>query len=143
MDTLLLDISTWDLVVDANGDIAVASDPYSQAQDAASAIRTFFGEVYYNTTLGIDYSQILGQSPPAALMKKLFINAALTVPGVTSADVFLTTLTNRSISGQVQITNDKGQVAAATFGSNIAPVNPNAGLFKLDFSTLGGGDVLG
>ena len=139
-NTLLLDIVLWDLVVDSDGNIAVANPPYSQAQDAASAIRTFAGEVYYDTTLGIDYTQILGQLPPVALIKKLFIDAALTVPGVVSADVFLNELTNRTISGQVQITNTQGQTAAATFGSNIAPVVP---FFTLGVSTLGGSDVLG
>ena len=138
--TLLLDTVLWDLVVDSDGNIAVATPPYSQAQDAASAIRTFAGEVYYDTTLGIDYTQILGQLPPIALIKKLFIDAALTVPGVVSADVFLNELTNRTISGQVQITNTEGQTAAATFGSNIAPVVP---FFILGASTLGGVDVLG
>ncbi len=42
--TLLLDQVTWDLAVDTSGNIAVASDPYSQAQDAASSIKTFAGE---------------------------------------------------------------------------------------------------
>ncbi len=48
--TLLLDQVTWDLAVDNVRHIAVASDPYSQAQDAASSIKTFAGEVYYDTT---------------------------------------------------------------------------------------------
>ncbi len=115
MQTLLLDLSTWDLVIDSDGNIAVGSDPYSQAQDAASAIRTFLGEVYYDTTLGVDYSQILGTLPSTALMKKLFSNAALTVPGVVAANVFLSSLNNRQITGQVQITNEEGLTSAANF----------------------------
>ncbi len=50
-----LDTVAWDLTVDTTGNIAVASNPYSMAQDAASAIRTFQGEVYYDTTLGIPF----------------------------------------------------------------------------------------
>ena len=109
MKTLFLDPSTWDLVVDRNGNIAVCSDPYSQAQDAASAIRTFQGEVYYDTTLGIPYWQrILGRFPPASLMKSYFTRAALTVPGVVKARCFLGGIINRAVTGQVQITNTAG-----------------------------------
>lgn len=122
MQTLLLDLSTWDLVIDSDSNIAVASNPYSQAQDAASAIRTFLGEVYYDTTLGVDYTQILGTLPSTALIKKLFSNAALTVPGVVAANVFLSALSNRQLTGQVQITNEEGLTAAANFG--ITPTLP-------------------
>jgi hypothetical protein len=44
VNTLLLDVSSWDLCLDAAGNIAMASNPYSIAQDAASAIRTFAGD---------------------------------------------------------------------------------------------------
>lgn len=114
MRTILLDRSTWDLVIDAAGNIAVAGDPYAQAQDAASAIRTFSGEVYYDTTLGVPYwSSILGKAPPVALMQARFVAAALTVPGVTAAQCFITSLRDRRVRGQVQIRNDAGVQAAA------------------------------
>ena len=115
--TLLLDQETWDLTVDAQGNIAVASEPYSLAQDAASAIKTFLGEEYFDTTVGIPYlTQIFGISPPPlTLIKESFITAALTVPGVVSAQVFITALTQRGLSGQVQIMSSSGQMAAASF----------------------------
>ena len=116
MNTLLLDATSWDLLVDANGNIAMASAPYALAQDAASAIRTFAGEVYYDTTLGIPYfSQILGQLPPISLMKSQFEAAALTVPGVTAAQAFITGFANRKIGGQVQITDVSGATIVAGF----------------------------
>lgn len=109
MRTIFLSPDNWDLVIDKSGDLAVASDPYSQAQDAASAIRTFEGEVYYDTTIGVPYwQQILGKLPPPALMKAYFVQAALTVPGVIRARVFLSTLEKRILTGQVQITNTTG-----------------------------------
>lgn len=115
-DTLLLDIDTWDLTLDVAGNIAVAEAPYALAQDAASAIRTFSGEVYFNTTLGIPYfQQILGQTPPLSLMKYYFNQAALTVPNVASAVCFFTGWTDRKVSGQVQITDDDGNLSAAGF----------------------------
>ena len=51
--TLLLDPLKWDLVVDAAGNIAVASPPYALAQDAASSIKLFSGECYYDTSIGV------------------------------------------------------------------------------------------
>lgn len=116
MQTLLLDQLAWDLTVDTAGNIAVASDPYSQAQDAASAIRTFAGEVYYDTTLGIPYfSQILGYAPPVSLMKAYFNAAALSVPGVATAQTFITSWQDRVVRGQVQIVSDSGNSSAAGF----------------------------
>lgn len=116
MQTLLLDPETWDLVVDAQGNIAQAVDPYSQAQDAASAIRTFQGEQIYDTTLGIPYKeQILGKAVPLSLMKALFVKAALTVPGTAAAVCYISSFVNRKITGQVQIINDLNQRASAGF----------------------------
>ncbi|NTF54935.1 hypothetical protein G6L12_08515 [Agrobacterium rhizogenes] len=114
--TLLLDTGTWDLAVDTAGNIAMAGEPYALAQDAASAIRTFEGEVFYNTLLGIPYfSQILGYAPPTSLMKAHFNEAALTVPGVVTSQCFITSWDNRVVTGQVQITAEDGTVSAAGF----------------------------
>lgn len=120
--TLLLDQVNWDLLLDASGDIAVATEPYSLAQDAASAIKTFLGEVYYNTTLGIPWlQQILGKNPSLGAVKQLLVAAAETVPNVVSAQVFLTAINFRAISGQVQVTSaTTGQVSAVPF-SVISP----------------------
>jgi hypothetical protein len=116
MDTLLLDATLWDLVVDLNGNIAVASDPYSQAQDAASEIRTFNGEVYYDTTKGLPYwESFLGQPPPIALIKAKIVAACLLVPGVVSALPFISKFVDRIVFGQVQITNDDGTTSTAAF----------------------------
>lgn len=114
--TLLLDTLRWDLVLDAAGNIAVASEPYSLAQSAANAIRLFRGEQWYDTTQGVPYfQQILGQYPPLEVIKTAFENAALTVPGVVSATCFITGLEGREIRGQVQVTDAAGTVTAAGF----------------------------
>lgn len=116
MDTLLLDLDTWDLVVDASGNLAVASDPYSVAQDVASAIRTFIGECWYNTTRGIPYfEQVLGHLPPLNVLKTLIVNEAATVPGCTNPVVFITSFAGRKIGGQVQFTDSNGQIQVAAF----------------------------
>jgi hypothetical protein len=116
MQTLLLDTAAWDLVADVAGNIAVAGDPYALAQDAASAIRLFQGELYYDTTQGVPYwSSVLGRSPPISFMKAKFVAAALTVPGIVSAVCFISAIADRKVSGQVQITTAAGQTAAAAF----------------------------
>lgn len=117
MNTLLLDLTNWDLLVDASGNIAVASDPYSVAQDVASAVRVFQGEEWYNTSFGVPYfQQILGKLPPANLIKTLIANVAATVPGCNNPVVYLSGLSGRMLSGQIQFTDSNGTVQVASFG---------------------------
>lgn len=116
MKTLLLDQVLWDLVLDVNGNIAVAEDPYAMAQDAASACRTFLAEQWYNTTLGIDYFNLLGTAPNLPLLRTKLINQVkLTVPGVKAAQVFFTQFVDRRIGGQVQVADADGKITAAAF----------------------------
>jgi len=115
-NTVYLDPTAWDFVADISGNIAMASPPYSLTQDAASAIRTFLGEVYYDTTIGVDYSgQILGKMPSLQVLKAQLIAQAMTVPGVVTAKVYFSSVVNRQVLGQVQITDSSGTVSAASF----------------------------
>jgi hypothetical protein len=117
---LLLDIATWDLTLDAYGNVALADDPYAIAQDVACALRLFSGELWYDVTQGLPYlARILGHWPPAGLIKAQFEAAALAVNGVAVANVFLTGLRNRQLSGQVQITMTSGATATIAVASGI------------------------
>lgn len=111
--SLLLEPATWDLTVDVDGNIAVASDPYSYAQDVACACRLVRGELYYDTTQGVPYWQILGKLPPLQFIKNAYVTAAMTVPGIVAAKCFITSIVDRVVRGQVQ-TTDKVGVATAT-----------------------------
>lgn len=116
MKTLLLDQTNWDLVIDASNNIAVADDPYSQAQDAASECKLFQGELYYDKTRGIPYwGQILGYAVPLNYMRSKYKAAALLVPDVTQSQAFIASIVNRKVSGQVLITNAAGQTAGVSF----------------------------
>jgi hypothetical protein len=107
--TLLLDQTAWDLVIDSAGNIAAADPPYSLAQDVASAIKLFLGELWFDSTKGIPYfQQILSYKPPASLITGFLEKAALTVPGVVSVRVVLNSLTNREVRGQVLFTDEQG-----------------------------------
>ena len=116
MNTLYLTTDNWDLTVDAAGNIAMAEAPYALAQDAASAIRTFKGEVYYDTTQGIPYfSEIFASPPPLELYRAQCVAAALSVPDVESAKVFFAGVTNRQLNGQVQISTALNETVAIGF----------------------------
>lgn len=126
MRTILLDTLSWDMVIDASGNIAVASEPYALAQDAASAIKTFLGECYYDVNLGVPYltnsnaatatsSPLMGGSVNLPALKAALVTAAKTVPGVTSATVFISSVKGRAVSGQVQVTSSDGTTTAANF----------------------------
>src|SRR5260370_36256905 len=115
MKSLLLAPRSWDLTLDVSNKIAVASDPYSLAQDAACAIKVFLGEVYYDTTQGVPWRTILGGQPNLSLLKAKLVVAALTVPGVVSAKVFFSAISSRAVNGQVQVTNSLGNKSAAAF----------------------------
>lgn len=126
--TLLLDTATWDLVLDASTNIAVAQAPYQLAQDASSAIRTFKGEIFSDTTQGIDYfGLVFGRgAPPLTLLKQLLTNAALTVAGIFTAQVFFTSLTRRALGGQVQVIGaGSSGVVAVPFAVAVLPVAPS------------------
>lgn len=116
MNTLLLDTVLWDLVTDADGNIAVATDPYSVVQDVASACRVFLGEEWYDTTQGIPYfQQILGYLPSVAFVKTQLAAAAATVPGCNNPVVFLNSFINRTLTGQVQFQDSNGVTQVAAF----------------------------
>jgi|ERR1700747_22822 len=129
MKTILLDVSTWDYVVDASGNWAVADEPYALAQDVSSACRLIKGELWYDTTQGIPYlnlnggaggrnndSNVLGQSPSIAVVQEYLVRAALTVPGVVSAVVVIQSVdaATRQVTGQVQFTDSNGNTGTVT-----------------------------
>lgn len=118
-NTLLLDQSAWDLVLDANGNIAMASPPYALAQDVASAVRTFLGEVYYDTTQGIWSTDVngktLGKLPPTALLVELINQVALTVPGVVTVQTFITSFQGRNVTGNIQFVDENNETHTVNF----------------------------
>jgi hypothetical protein len=115
MKTILLDRTTWDLVRDTAGNIAVADIPYAQAQDASSLFRTFRGEVFYDTTRGLRLDKILNQPLNLSYSRTQLQDAAKLVPGIVSAAVFFSSFENRQLRGQVRMKNSQGQTVIAGF----------------------------
>ena len=115
-NTLLLDQDQWDLVIDSAGNIAMASPPYALAQDVASAVRLFLGELWYDTGKGIPYFEdILGHLPPPSLLTGYIEKAALSVPGVVSAQCIISAFADREVTGQVQFIDETGATNSVTF----------------------------
>jgi hypothetical protein len=103
-DTLLLDTAAWDLTLDANNNIALATAPYSVAQDMSSQCRQWQGEYIYNQADGVPLSSILGNTPSLALLKSDFVQAAAQVPGTSNVKCFVESVADRNVRGQVQAT---------------------------------------
>jgi hypothetical protein len=138
MQTLEL-TAAWDLT-SKDGNIAVLSDPDSQAQDAASQCMLYLGELWYDTSQGIPFfQQILGRFPSFTLLRAQYVSAALMVPGIDAAVCYFRSFVDRLLQGQVQITNDEGQVEAANF--NVIPMPP-PNTPSLDYSKSGNSQYL-
>ncbi len=117
-NTLLLVVTAWDLCLDANGNIAMATTPYARAQSVANALRLFTRELWYNTRAGVPYFEnILGHAPPASVFEQYMVRGALTVPGVVSATCNITSIQGRVLQGQVTFTGSDGVDGTVTLAS--------------------------
>jgi hypothetical protein len=115
MKTLLLDNTEWDLLLDAGGNLAIATDPYSLAQDVASALKLFAGELWYDTSQGVPYfADVLGRTPPITYFQELMTKAAMSVPGVVSAECTIQAFENRTVTGQVLFRTSTGQTGTVS-----------------------------
>lgn len=115
-NTLLLDRSKWDLVIDSAGNIATGEPPYSLAQDVASAVRLFINELWYAPKNGIPYFEdILGKLPPQALLIGYIEKAALTVPGVVKAKCIISSFDSRTVTGEIQFIDEANNKNAIQF----------------------------
>lgn len=114
--TLFLIPDSWDLAVDAYGNIAVADEPYAIAQDVASACRLWKGEARYDTVRGVPYERaVLGYLPPASLLAQWLQTESMTVPEVESADVAVDlNVATRELTGSIMITTSNGEEYALT-----------------------------
>lgn len=109
MKTIFLRTDTWDITLDTQGNLAIATDTYQQAQDIASSCRVFYGDDYYNKTDGIPYLEsILGKNNyPISLYQRHLHDRSMLVSGVVSIDVKLYALENRIMNGAIEFTNDQ------------------------------------
>jgi hypothetical protein len=119
--TILLDVLAWDLTLDANNNIALASPPYSVSQDMSSQCRQWKGEYIYSSNDGVPLATILGSAPNLGLMKSDFAVAAGQVPGTANVKCFISSIVERLVSGQVQATVTLSNGSTLVVPANISP----------------------
>ncbi len=116
-NTLLLDVETWDLSLDSAGNIALASPPYAVAQDVASSCRTWQGELWYDTTPGVNFESLLWNMPGASAVQQAFNQQALTVSSVATAATTITEFAGSTgaLTGQIEFTTSTGANLTVSF----------------------------
>lgn len=114
--TLLLDQNTWDLTLDTSGSIALANAPYSIAQDVATATLTQIGECWYDQSIGLPYWQsIFKDSPPLSFVRAKMYQAAMRINNVQKTEIAFNQISNRNLTGQIQIVDTDGNVQSIGF----------------------------
>ena len=120
-DTLAL-TTDWDLDVDNRGqwrtfgtattDSVQVGPGMRLAQDVATRLRAWRGEVWFDSRQGIDYPRYLGQSPSILQLRADYQSEALLVPGCNSAlaDLDLSR-TTRQVGGTIYLTDLAGYTA--------------------------------
>lgn len=113
-NTLLLSAASWDLTLDAAGNIALSEPAYAIAQDVASACQTWRGELWYDTTLGVDFNSLLWNTPGASAVQQAFNQQALTVSSVATATTTVGA-SSGNVTGQIAFTTSTGGTGTVTF----------------------------
>lgn len=120
-DTLAL-TADWDLDLDDQGSLRTVGDATNRdtqtgpgmrlAQDVASRLRAWRGEVWFDGDQGIDYTRYLGGAPAVVQLSADFQSEALRVPECNTAlaDVSLTART-RALAGTLYVTDLTGYAA--------------------------------
>jgi hypothetical protein len=127
MDTVALDTTLWDLDVDASGNWRTVGDATGSgnsptgpgmrlAQDVATRCLSWRNEVYYDTTQGINYPNILGGPPNMALVNNAFQSQAVLVTGCAQAlaNFVFTAGVQRKVSGSMVVTDITGSGGVVT-----------------------------
>lgn len=114
-DTLAL-TADWDLDLDDQGNLRTVGDATALdvqtgpgmrlAQDVATRLRAWRGEVWFDTTQGIDYPRYLGRAPSVIQLRADYQSEALLVPlcQTALADLDLTRAT-REVGGTIYLSD--------------------------------------
>lgn len=120
-DTLAL-TTDWDLDLDDQGNIRTVGDATNRdvqtgpgmrlAQDVATRLRAWRGEVWFDVTQGIDYPRYLGLAPSVIQLRADYQSEALLVPlcATALADLSLTRQP-REVGGMIYLSDLSGFAA--------------------------------
>ena len=104
MITLALD-NSWDITVDSLGNLATLSDNERLAQDVASSVRVFKGELPFDIERGVEYNN--PDLNRETLNYEMNEQAKL-IDGVAESVVLFEELSNRTLKPVIYITNEQG-----------------------------------
>lgn len=115
MPDLKIDPTTGDLMQGANGDLVLTDDASGEttAQLVRIALRTFAGEWFLNTDLGVDYfGTILVKNPDLGAVQLAIQDCMLGVPGVAGITSYAQSFdsTNRRLKVTATLQGDGGQI---------------------------------
>ncbi len=114
--TLLLNDS-WDINVDASGNIAKVTDDYAIAQNVANAFRLFTDDAWFFPERGIPHFLIeLRKAPKVNILKVRLRKAALAIEGVADCEIDLLHVEDRDLSGMALLTLENGNQIKLNFG---------------------------
>lgn len=119
-DTLALS-QDWDLDLDASGNLRTVGDATPEiqtgpgmrlAQDVASRLRAWRGEVWFDTQQGVDYARYLGRAPAILELRSDMQSEALRVPlcATALADIALDR-SSRAVGGTITLSDLSGYAA--------------------------------
>lgn len=106
MKTIGLD-GSWDIYVDDYGNIAIKESLHRLAQDVASSVRVFRGELPRDVERGIDYNDIDGLQDT---LNHDIIEQANRVQGVSEVSVDYERRENRVLTPTIYIKSDDGDI---------------------------------
>lgn len=113
--------------------LSVVTGNAAIAQNVATALSVFGigpngqpGEMWYDTAFGSPYRQqiFVGILVSLAFIKVKLLTIARSIAGVASATVFLAGPTNRTVSGQVILTNSNSEPIGTVATTNLAGAFP-------------------
>lgn len=105
MKTLKLD-SNWDVTLNDLNDIAIAEGNERLAQDIASSVRVFKGELPFDINRGVSYDK---PDEIRNTLKNDMNEQALLVDGVEDSIVVFNNLTDRLLNATIYATNKEGE----------------------------------
>lgn len=114
--TIQLNPQDWDLALDANNNLAIATDKYAIAQDTASTCLTFSTEIIYATERGVAWKDIVGDVINSGFIKAQLQTEAMRVEVNTDAVIYLDfDQTKRILYGVIVVEDIYGNSVAISF----------------------------
>ena len=117
--TLALNPKTWDLQVDAEGNLKIHTGGMALAQDCANEIRLWRDDAYFQKDNGIKWLEVqLARKLDESVLRSVLREACMKVPGVASVrDITIAGIDEdtRMLHGEIRITTTEGHDGGIAF----------------------------